>query len=161
MHKACTSCAVEKPLSGFRNQKIGAFGKQAICRDCDSERCRKYKQANAGRTLGKTREYRLRNPAKQMVWSARERAKASGQTCSLSEADIVIPAVCPVFGTPLAHGSTSFFQASPSLDRIDPRLGYVPGNVAVISFRANALKKDATIAELERLIAWMRSVGAP
>lgn len=37
---------------------------------------------------------------------------------------------------------------SPSLDRKDPAKGYVKGNVWVISYRANAIKQDATLAEL-------------
>lgn len=37
---------------------------------------------------------------------------------------------------------------APSLDRINNDLGYVPGNVMVISRRANIIKKDATLDEL-------------
>lgn len=53
-----------------------------------------------------------------------------------------------------------FQHSSPSIDRIIPELGYVRGNIAVISMRANKLKSDATSEELERISAWMRSVGA-
>jgi len=37
---------------------------------------------------------------------------------------------------------------SPSLDRIDNSKGYVKGNVIVVSWRYNSLKKDGTPAEL-------------
>ena len=43
-----------------------------------------------------------------------------------------------------------------SLDCIIPELGYVPGNVAVISRRANTIKNDATIEELELVLAYMK-----
>jgi hypothetical protein len=41
------------------------------------------------------------------------------------------------------------------LDRVIPELGYVPGNVAVISLRANTMKQDATAAELRVLADWI------
>ena len=46
---------------------------------------------------------------------------------------------------------------TPTIDRIDNNKGYIPGNVAVISWRANALKKDASTEEVEKLLVWMRS----
>lgn len=42
-----------------------------------------------------------------------------------------------------------------SLDRIVPSLGYVPGNVAVISHRANRIKSDATADELRAVADWL------
>jgi hypothetical protein len=41
--------------------------------------------------------------------------------------------------------------AGASLDRIDRSKGYVPGNVRVISLRANLLRKDITHRELRAL----------
>jgi hypothetical protein len=37
-----------------------------------------------------------------------------------------------------------------------PSLGYVRGNVEVISWRANSLKRDGTLDEMEKLVMWMR-----
>ncbi len=48
-------------------------------------------------------------------------------------------------------------NASPSIDRIDPGAGYVLGNVALLCWRCNNLKRDATAEELETIAAWMRS----
>lgn len=58
--------------------------------------------------------------------------------------DIQIPELCPVFKTPMV---------SPSLDRIDSSKGYVKGNVRVISKRANQLKSNATVEEMEMVLA--------
>lgn len=44
---------------------------------------------------------------------------------------------------------------SPSLDRMIPALGYVASNVRVISYRANAIKRDATLDELRALVAYV------
>jgi hypothetical protein len=47
-----------------------------------------------------------------------------------------------------------FNTFSPSLDRIDPSRGYIPGNVQVISNRANLLKRDGTLREIVLLGRW-------
>ena len=67
----------------------------------------------------------------------------------------MIPESCPILGIPLFMG-TRHNPNSPSLDRVDNTLGYVKGNVQVISYRANALKKDASIKELKGLANWVR-----
>jgi hypothetical protein len=41
--------------------------------------------------------------------------------------------------------------AGASLDRIDNEQGYVPGNVRVMSLRANVLRKDMNVQELQAL----------
>jgi hypothetical protein len=41
---------------------------------------------------------------------------------------------------------------SPSLDRIDNSKGYIEGNVIVVSWRANNLKRDASIQELQKIV---------
>jgi hypothetical protein len=46
---------------------------------------------------------------------------------------------------------------SPSLDRFDNTRGYTKLNVVVICMRCNEVKGTATVSELERVIAYMRS----
>jgi hypothetical protein len=46
---------------------------------------------------------------------------------------------------------------SPSLDRINNNLGYVPGNVIVVSDRANRIKNNATIEELEKIVNYYKN----
>ncbi|UOF81207.1 restriction endonuclease pacI-beta-alpha-metal hnh motif 1.97A [Caudoviricetes sp.] len=48
---------------------------------------------------------------------------------------------------------------SPSVDRLVPHLGYVPGNVRVISWRANILRRDATTRELKKLVKYLNREG--
>ena len=65
-----------------------------------------------------------------------------------------IPGVCPVLGIPLKHGKTGGEDTSPSIDRLNPRLGYVPGNVFVMSLKANRIKNDATPEQLLKVYEW-------
>lgn len=60
--------------------------------------------------------------------------------------------VCPVFGVPY---STTDKNWSASVDRIDPTKGYEPGNLRVISFLANAMKRDANDAQLRQFATWV------
>ena len=47
---------------------------------------------------------------------------------------------------------------SPTLDRIVPSLGYVPGNVVVISHKANSIKSNATAAEIRAVADWLDDI---
>lgn len=91
-----------------------------------------------------------------MLISARVRATKKKIPFKVSPEDIQIPKVCPLLGIPIVRGIGKMHAASPSLDRKDPTLGYVPGNVWVISYRANAIKQNATVEELELLISNLR-----
>jgi hypothetical protein len=89
------------------------------------------------------------------IWSrAKYRASRKGLEFSLRQEDIVIPEICPLLGIPLVcHRGRGGQQGnSPSLDRKDSTKGYTPDNVWVISNRANTLKNNASLQELELLV---------
>lgn len=46
---------------------------------------------------------------------------------------------------------------SPSMDRVDNEKGYITGNLAVICWRCNAIKRDATSSELRLIADWIDS----
>ena len=62
------------------------------------------------------------------------------------------PTHCPILGIELDYFSEYRAEASPSFDRLDTSKGYVPGNVQILSWRANRIKNDGT-AEEHRKIA--------
>lgn len=105
------------------------------------------------------REWALKNRVKNpelYVWrNARNRAKETGREFSIEKSDIVIPEICPVLGIPISKQVEGFQPNSPSLDRIDSSRGYVPGNIAIISWRANCLKRDGTLDEFRKIVAYM------
>lgn len=73
----------------------------------------------------------------------------------------IAPNICPVFGFELLWGRGSKARAgspeaaSPSLDRINPEKGYVKGNVAIISNKANMIKSNAKLRELYAVADWL------
>ena len=54
---------------------------------------------------------------------------------------------CPILHTIYKIGNEDY-DTSPSLDRIDPRLGYTPDNIQIISSLANRMKNNATDEQL-------------
>ena len=91
-----------------------------------------------------------------MVQCAKIRADKAGVPFSITDEDFEIPEFCPILGIRLEGGTKKYHETSPSLDRVIPELGYVPGNIAVMSFRANRIKGDASVEELQTVIDWMR-----
>lgn len=49
-----------------------------------------------------------------------------------------------------------FVPAAPSIDRINQDSGYTKDNIRVISWRANHIKNDATLEELEKIVAYVK-----
>jgi len=100
-----------------------------------------------------------------MLRSARKRAKQKRLPFTLTLADIILPERCPILGFTLELAGPDPSK-SPSLDRIVPARGYVPGNIAIISFRANKIKASAGSADEMAAIArdacqvarWMRKL---
>jgi len=90
-----------------------------------------------------------------MLMSAKLRAKEIGVPFSLVSGDIFIPKVCPILGIPLFVGEGKQGPNSPSLDRIDSKLGYVPDNIMVVSYKANAMKQNANKEELLLFANWV------
>ena len=62
---------------------------------------------------------------------------------------------CPLMGIELIYTPTNtngITRNYATLDRIDSSQGYVPGNIQVLSHRANMIKNDATLEELQLLV---------
>lgn len=92
-----------------------------------------------------------------LYYSAKTRAKKSGLEFTISIYDIEVPLACPVLGLKLEKSTTGKrVDSSPSLDRIDNSKGYTKDNTRVISWRANKLKSDASIEELEAVLSYMK-----
>lgn len=114
-----------------------------LCKSCSNEQ---------------DRAWHRKDPRPKMLWDAKRRAKTEDVPFSLLRQDFEVPLVCPVLGIPIYVGNGVASDNSPSMDKIIPKLGYVVGNVAVISSRANRLKSDATVQEIENLLAYLKRI---
>ena len=126
------------------------------CLPCKRAYTATYYATNAVKRREQANAYHAENPARRLLQSARQRARTKGLACTITANDIVLPTHCPVLGIPLWPAKGRVYRDnSPSLDRIDNTLGYTPGNVAVISWRANVLKRDATPEELRKILCYL------
>lgn len=101
--------------------------------------------------------YRTLNPEKHMWSRSKYRAKKQGKEFSISVSDIVIPTLCPILKIPIfLQVGSGHYDNAPSLDRIDNSKGYVKGNVAVISEKANRLKSYGSLEDFENIIKYIK-----
>ena len=91
---------------------------------------------------------RSQTPEYYMFHSAKRRAKEQGIPFTITLDDIIIPEECPLLNIPLFIGNGATCDNSPTLDKLVPSKGYVPGNILVISDKANRIKSNATIGEI-------------
>ncbi len=58
-----------------------------------------------------------------------------------------------------SHDDRTHRDNAPSIDRINPNEGYVLGNVAIISARANWVKSDGSFEEHQRIADYLKTKG--
>jgi hypothetical protein len=105
------------------------------------------------------RSYRERHPERFLLSSAKQRARQKGLPFSLTEKDIKIGKRCPALNITYKTGvGKRPIESSPTLDRINPKRGYVPGNVVVISLMANRIKSSANARQILRVYQWLRKI---
>jgi len=120
-----------------------------------------WRQRNADHLRDAKRTYQAKEWRRVLINAARARAKKLGLPFALTVENITWPEFCPILGlrldpTPcIGQGRKS--DNRPTIDRVVPALGYVPGNVAVISWRANRLKSDARLQDLEAIVRWLKN----
>ena len=158
--KRCSNCTRVRTLADFHKNRSCPDGRHNLCKICRNDLSKQWRADNPekSRELGK-RGYRSRrvNRPEYIMWTAaKRRARKRTLPFNIAVGDIIIPDVCPVFGIPLKKSLEAYSGNSPSLDQVVAGRGYVKGNIAVISMRANILKRDATLNELEMLVEYCR-----
>ena len=123
------------------------------------ERRRAYHAANRERIAAQASQWRVRNTEGYLLTVARNRAKKGNIPFNITIEDIKISEFCPALGIKLDRAGAKWADNIPTLDRINPEIGYVKGNVCVISKRANMLKSNGSAEELKRIYEYIISNG--
>lgn len=149
--RVCDVCNVEKNLcqfSLFDKTRKTSIERKTTCKNCSAAIREKEKR---------NRDWKV-DAAKLLYRNIKSRCKRIGREFSIDLEDISIPEKCPVFGFELKREDKKTWMTAPSVDRIDSSKGYIKGNVTVVSRRANILKRDATVEELELLSNYYKTL---
>lgn len=165
LKKVCQSCEDNKHNLLKNNlrecklcKKIKNLKEFYICTGYRKYRCKEClkKTDNINKS-----NWRQKNPEKRILGRIKHQAKKQNIEFNIDESDIIIPEYCPILGIKLEYnvGRECSGDYSPSLDKLIPKLGYIKGNVKVISNRANRIKSDGTAEEHEKIAKWMKEQG--
>jgi hypothetical protein len=109
------------------------------------------------------RRYREKHRLRRLVYQAQKRAIDRGVEFDLDylfEIGGLRPDACECCSIPFDYSMQDNKGRpkpnTPSLDRINPALGYVRGNIGIICWRCNAIKRDSLISEIEAIAAYMK-----
>lgn len=174
----CRVCHRDRARERYRNDP--AHRERTKADHKERERKKRADPERNAVTLAKLREKRLTNPewrdktlaavtarrrrfvGRDLAIQARKRAERDGRDCTITpelvQAMWEREAVCVYCGGGLVVGTKVHTHQSPTLDRKDQSKGYTPENTALACFRCNTLKRDATLEELESLVANLRRV---
>lgn len=146
----CADCEQILPFECFNKCHIRSNGLQRFCKKCRSKHRKEYDIY-----LKSNEEMRKDICLRRILSGAKGRAKKRNMEFDLNidwfKKNLL--EYCPILGTKftfMERGEKSY-GSSPSLDRIDNSKGYTKDNVIIISYRANAIKRDANINELEKI----------
>lgn len=145
----CCKCKIEKTsLEFYKNKNIkNGFGK--VCKVCRKQERPRQKEKNFYHQW-------LRDALNR----SKQRALLLGLPYNLTYEYLqnIHKDTCPVLGIKLDYFTKNRDETTPSLERIDNNKGYLKGNVCIISLRANILKNNATIKEMEQILSWYKTV---
>ncbi len=144
----CPRCKQTKSKEEFAISRARADGLHTYCKVCSALRSQERRGSPVGRMM-------------TMLTHLRSKCKKQNIPFDLDieYLSTLYVDVCPALGLKLDYyvkGHSAW--NSPSIDRFYPEVGYVKGNVSIISNRANTLKLDATVEEVEAVARWMRNV---
>lgn len=161
--KTCIKCKIEQPKTEFYVDRTNAAGLYPQCKACNKAGSREYRIANKDKVTAMKDRWKEADPVRYILCAIKARCKRSGVEFRLTPSDIEMVTHCPILGLKLNYMSKQEKRGlthanTASIDRIDPTKGYIPGNVTVISWRANKLKSDITLEEMQQFSTYYATV---
>jgi len=138
--KTCITCNILKSPTLFNKRKNE-------CKVCQKRRFKEWAS-------------KPENILRQLVNNARYRSAKLGLEFGITYKDLHLPMNCPVLGIPIFVGDEVSSENSPSIDRLNPEKGYIPGNCLVISHLANRIKTNASTDQIRKVADWLDAVTA-
>lgn len=145
--RVCKQCGEEKSLSSFQKDSGGRISTIGICPSCQA--INESKRRMARKQSG---DYSI--AIREKLYGAKKRSIASGRPFDITVNDLLpLPEYCEILGIKLEYivNGNERPDGTASLDKVIPDLGYVKGNVRVISHRANRLKSDLDLEMIEKI----------
>ena len=178
--KVCKICEKTLYEELFNRNKTKKDGLEIYCKDCSKIKSQKAYEKGKDKYLTRNKQRYLENreeilkdsaeyykklkstkPELLLLRSAKHRAKAGNFPIDITIEDIKIPEFCPILKMKLEVSTENAAHNSPSLDKIIPELGYIKGNVQVISNLANTMKWNATFEQLINFAEWVNKEIKP
>lgn len=159
MIHTCRKCKKEKDDTLFHKNKSKPSGLSSWCIECRKT----FDGINRANYRPHQLSYRKKNRAMKLVGCIRTRAKNNGITFDLDKHTKLIQqridnGFCEMTGIAFDLDANMDFN-SPSIDRIDPRKGYVYSNIRVVCFAINcALNKWGEGPLLQVVLGWLRNM---
>jgi len=158
--KRCSTCKIVKPDSEFNNDRYTKDGRKTSCKSCVSMQYARWSETpnyDKRQEKGKATRRKLKEENPKRAWcvmaknAAQQRSVKRGETSAITVEWLWenAPETCPLLGIPMNYGRNTMGFDSPAVDRIDNTKGYTPENCWVISSKANRIKTDATLEEIE------------
>lgn len=162
MEKQCTKCKVLLQLECFSKDKHKASGYRSACKKCSSLEFQNFRNSDAYQARlekVKTGRKTKKNIDPVSVWvhdvfhNAKYRSKKNGIEFSITKKWVALSVVkfCPLLQIELNYGASKSSDSSASIDRVDSSKGYTPENCKIISFKANRIKNNATLQDIQML----------
>ena len=101
---------------------------------------------------------KLRRKINKLISQAKIRSQRRGIEFTIKLSDVLsdYTGTCPVLGVKYEDKGDYVM----SIDRKDSSLGYTPDNISVMSWRANRIKYNSTLEELELLCKYLRELSS-
>lgn len=146
--KICNKCNQKLELGKFRfHRRSGGSYKESTCINCERKIVKEYRSNGAGL-------------AAMIVKSAKIRSKNNNLNFNIDKKYILgllgkSNGFCQISGIAFKRGGDSGYNSpfSVSLDRIEPKRGYVKGNVRLIINSLNVFKSNRTDKEMFLIMA--------